>query len=196
MISTLNHSLNRLTGFYSLMRLSSKIYKANSTNQTIKNMDITNDDIFNLFTSLNKHQVKYLLAGGMAGVFHGHIRTTQDLNLWVQSSADNRTHFIAALQENNVVGADYLINTPFFFGYTAVKFGTSGFELDLGDNLKLFKQADFDTCYKRAFIGNMDGIPFRVIDINDLIREKEKSGRAKDLGDIEALKGIKNKKLE
>lgn len=192
MINTLKNPINYLTGFCSLMRLASKMYQANPKNQTTKNMDITNDDVLNLFASLNKHQVKYLLVGGMAGVFHGHIRTTQDLDLWIQSSIDNRAHFIAALEENNVAGANYLKGMPFIFGFTAVKFGTSGFELDLGDNLTLFKQIDFNTCYNRAATGKMNGIPFSVIHINDLIQEKEKVGRAKDLGDVEALKEIRD----
>lgn len=196
MISTLHNSINNLSGFCSLMRLASKMYHANPQNLAVKNMDITNNDILNLFSSLNKHHVKYLLVGGLAGVFHGHIRTTQDLDLWIQSAVDNRERFIAALKENDVIEANYLKKTPFVFGYTAVKFGTSGFELDLGDDLTLFKQIDFDACYSRASTGNIDGIPFNVIHINDLIREKEKVGRAKDIGDAEALKEIRDAKVK
>ena len=42
----------------------------------------------------------------------------------------------------------------------------------------------------------VDGIPFSVIHINDLIREKEKVGRAKDLGDVEALKETRDAKVK
>ncbi len=35
-----------------------------------------------------------------------------------------------------------------------------------------------------------------LIHINDLIREKEKAGRAKDLGDVEALKEIRDAKVK
>lgn len=194
MNQTLKKPLENLTGFCLLMQLASKLYKSNPQNTTQKSMDITNDDVLNLFSSLNKNQVKYLLVGGMAGVFHGHIRTTQDLDLWVESSPTNRTHFIDALKENNVIGAAYLKEMPFIFGYTAVKFGDRGFELDLGDELTLFKQADFDKCYNRASTGMLDGIPFSVIHINDLIDEKEKTGRPKDLGDAAALKEIRDSK--
>ena len=195
MAIALNNPTNKLTEFCSLMRLASRLYKSNPTNPTTKkSMDITNDDVLDLFSSLNKHHVKYLLVGGMAGVFHGHIRTTQDLDLWVEASPNNRAQLISALQENNVVGASYLKDMPFIFGYTAVRFGSKGFELDLGDELSLFKQTDFDACYSRANTGMLDGVPFSVIHINDLIHEKEKPARPKDLGDAAALKEIRDSK--
>lgn len=194
MISTLQDPVKNLNSFCTLMHVAAKVWKANPVNLIDKNMDITNDEVLNLLTSLNRHQVKYLLVGGMAGVFHGHIRTTQDLDLWIKASAPNRENLVNALKENNVAGAGYLKDTQFVFGFTTLRFGNSGFELDLGDDLKLFKQADFDGCYKRSATGNMEGVPFSVIHINDLILEKEKTGRAKDMGDAEALKEISKKR--
>lgn len=79
---------------------------------------------------------------------------------------------------------------PLIFGYTYVRFGMSGFELDLGHSLKAFSEADFDACYERALHADLDGIPFPVIQLKDLITEKTSTGRPKDLGDIVELQRI------
>ena len=105
-------------------------------------MDISSDDVQQLLESLNRFQVKYLLVGGMAGVVHGHIRTTQDMDLWVKNSPDNTTALISALAENEVPGSDLLLGMPLIFDCTSVRFGLSRFELDLGHSLKAFAEAD------------------------------------------------------
>lgn len=38
---------------------------------------------------LNSNEVKYLLIGGYAVGFHGHVRATADMDVWVERSAEN-----------------------------------------------------------------------------------------------------------
>jgi predicted nucleotidyltransferase len=181
-------NLNR---FFSLMLFSAKLRKANPLlNSVPKNMDISDDDVQNLLKSFATYEVKYLLIGGMAGAFYGHTRTTQDMDIWVKNTPENRTALIQSLKENLVEGAPYLINTQFVFGYTEVPFGKNGFSLDLGEQTKAFSQADFDTCYAKAITGDLDGIPIKVILLADLIREKQATARPKDLGDLIELERI------
>lgn len=153
-------------------------------------MDISSADVLNLLKSLNRHDVKYLLVGGMAGVVHGHIRTTQDMDLWLKSGEANSTAVIKALSENDVQGADLLTDMPIIFGWTSVRFGMSGFELDLGHSLKAFQESDFDSCYERSLTADFEGVPFHVIHLKDLITEKQATARAKDLADVEELQRI------
>ena len=79
---------------------------------------------------------------------------------------------------------------PLIFGWTSVRFGLSGFELDLGHSLKAFTEADFDACYERALTADFDGITFSVIHLRDLITEKKAVARPKDLADLEELQRI------
>lgn len=153
-------------------------------------MDISSDDVLQLLRSLNQHHVKYLLVGGMAGVVHGHVRTTLDMDLWIENTRENTEAFVRALLENDVVGAELLRTMPLIFGWTSVHFGKSGFELDLGHSLKAFTEADFSACYERALVADYDGTPFRVIHLRDLITEKKATARKKDLGDVEELQRI------
>ncbi|WP_229248235.1 hypothetical protein [Dyadobacter sandarakinus] len=186
-------NLQRSKNFEALTRLNKlagRLLRSNSRNNDTTLMDISSDDVLRLLSSLNQHQVKYLLVGGMAGVVHGHIRTTQDMDLWVKSGSANTIAFVQALKENNVAGADLLMDMPLIFGWTSVRFGETGFELDLGHTLKAFNEQDFDACFERSLLADFEGVPFHVIHLKDLITEKKASGRFKDLGDMEELQKI------
>ena len=72
----------RMTSFERLMDVVGTFYRANPKNPP-KQMDISRDEVRDLFLSLNNHQVKYMMVGGMAIAMHGYVRATQDLDLWI-----------------------------------------------------------------------------------------------------------------
>lgn len=185
--SSYSENLKKLS---KLNHLAGKLYYSNSLNKRAFCFFINIDDLKSLFESLDDFSIKYLLVGNVAGAVHGHITTALNLNLWVKNDLENTKALIKALSENDVVGSDLLLNMPLIFGYTSVRFGMSGFELDLGHRLKAFSETDFDACYERALQADLDGIPFPVIQLRDLIIEKEATGRRKDLADIEELQRI------
>lgn len=174
------------------MGIASKLYHANPNNPP-KNMGIADDDVLRLLTSLNRYNVQYLLVGGMAGVVHGHVRTTQDMDLWLKSDEETKANLILALEENGVAGATYLRTVPLMFGWPSVAVGQYGFTLDMGHSLKAFGETDFDTCYERAVDASFDGVPFKMIHLNDLLTEKRTTGCPKDLIDVEELQKIARK---
>ncbi|QHW01639.1 hypothetical protein GJR95_41245 [Spirosoma endbachense] len=159
-------------------------------------MDIADDDVQTLLESFNRHNIQFLLVGGMAGVIHGHVRTTQDMDLWLKSDEQNKENLILALEENGVAGAAYLRDVPLIFGWTSVSVGKYGFTLDMGYSLKAFRDVDFDMCYERAINVTFDGVSFKVIQLNDLITEKLATGRAKDIGDVEELIKLKDRNTD
>jgi hypothetical protein len=183
------HSEN-LEAFIRLNGVAGKLYRSNPGNKNKHSMDISSEDVLQLLKSLNLHQVRYLLVGGMAGVVHGHIRTTLDMDLWIGNTHGNTEVFVRALLENEVIAAELLRTMPLIFGWTSVRFGKSGFELDLGHSLKAFTESDFDACYERGLVADYDGVPFRVIHLRDLITEKKATARKKDLADLEELQRI------
>lgn len=190
---------DRLTRLVGLMDVVATFYRANPKNP-IKPMDISREDVTDLFRSLNQHQVQYLLVGGMATALHGYVRATEDLDLWIRVGDENKAGLIAALEENDVVGAFYLKDVPLLFGrtrpgWTSVAAGKRGFTLDMGHALKAFSEIDFDACYERAVDASFDGVPFKVIHLNDLITEKQATGRPKDLIDVDKLSKLTSWKL-
>ncbi len=48
---------------------------------------------------LNSNRVEYLLIGGYAVGIHGHIRATNDLDIWVGISVENASRIDQALRE-------------------------------------------------------------------------------------------------
>jgi predicted nucleotidyltransferase len=178
-----------LDRFVGLMQVANAFYRSNPNNPP-KRMDITQGDVQQLFRSLNRHQVRYLLVGGMANIVHGYVRATEDLDLWIQVGDENKTNLILALAENGVAGAEYLRNVPLLFGWSSVAVGKHGFTLDMGHALKAFADTEFDVCYARAREASFDDVPFKVIHLQDHITEKQATGRLKDLGDVDELKKI------
>lgn len=57
-----NLAENRLKAFTRLMSLASKLYHANPKNPP-KPMNIADDDVLSLLTSLNRYKVQFLLVG-------------------------------------------------------------------------------------------------------------------------------------
>jgi hypothetical protein len=186
---------DRLKSFTRLMSTASKLYHANPENSP-KKMNISDDEVLSLLGSLNRHQVRFLVVGGMAGVVHGHIRTTQDMDIWLKSDGQTKAGLILALEENDVAGAAHLKDVPLLVGWTSVSVGGYGFTLDMGYALKAFSNEDFEACYERALNASFDGVPFKVIQLNDLIAEKLVAGRSKDMADVEELTKIRDRKQD
>jgi hypothetical protein len=56
-------------------------------------------DASELAATLNRHQVDYVVIGGVALQAHGHVRTTQDLDVVVAWTRANMDHLAAALRD-------------------------------------------------------------------------------------------------
>lgn len=172
------------------------MFEANHNHGQLDVMDITSNNVQDFLKSLNKNNVRYMLVGGVATVFYGHIRTTQDLDLWIEDSPENKKRLVQALKDVGVIGAEKYEDIPMIPGWSTITIGDKGFVADFMGYMKAFTKEDFNTCYKRARTGNFEGIPITVIHINDLIKEKIELGRLKDLDDVENLEKIRNKKKD
>ena len=153
-------------------------------------IDFRDKDVLNFFRALQKHEVKYLLVGGFAIAFHGYIRATHDLDLWIKDSPENIQTFKKALIERGVKGIESMRSDEWAVGFTEFFVGDPGFKVEPLKSLKILREWDFDVCYSRAVDGAFGDIQFKVIHAKDLLKEKQGINRPKDQGDIEFLKGI------
>ena len=183
-LKTSFHKASALSG------LARNLFLANPKNRKLELVDIAHPEVLGFLKQLHLNKVRYLLVGGMATTFHGYVRTTQDLDLWVDNSPENKERLIQSLKNVAVVGAEHLRNIPLIAGWSTVTIGNEGFVADFMTDLKSFAATDFDTCYKKAATGVFEGIPIKVIHKNDLIREKKANSRPKDLDDVEQLERI------
>jgi hypothetical protein len=67
--------------------------------------------IANFFQSLSRHNAEYLLINGQAAVLYGAATFSEDIDLWIEPSAENRNRFLAALRDCH---ARYYKLTPQF----------------------------------------------------------------------------------
>lgn len=181
----------RLSLLLAVNRAAAAMYYANAANTTAIHMEINDQEVLDLLKNLHQEKVKYMLVGGFATTFHGYIRTTDDLDLWIKSGDVNRKRLMKALQKTGVVGAELLKDMPLVPGWTEIRFGSKGFRLDMMENLKAFTAEDFDRCYKRSQQGAFMGVPIRVIHLDDLLQDKIATNRVKDREDVKNLKEIK-----
>ena len=185
LITPLKTSFHKASALSGLAR---NLFLANPKNTKPKLVDIAHPEVLNFLKELHLNKVRYLLVGGMATTFHGYVRTTQDLDLWVDNATENKERLIQALKNVAVAGAEHLRNIPLIAGSVAI--GTEDFVADFMTELKSFAATDFAACYKKAATGVFEGVPIKVIHKNDLIREKKANSRPKDLDDVEQLQRI------
>jgi predicted nucleotidyltransferase len=151
--------------------------------------------------ALNEAEVRYLIVGGVAVVLHGYLRTTADLDLWVQLEPRNlerATHALGAL--------GYRSRAPVELGEFAdpakrrewiERKGLVVFSLwNPGGPLEidLFVQDPFDfgSAYARAVRVPLASTEASVIALDDLIAMKQNVGRPRDQEDLEALRGLRD----
>lgn len=148
-------------------------------------------DLERMIQTLNRHQVDFVVIGGIAVLAHGHPRTTFDVDVVADLAVDNMARLAAALSDLGArvrgVDADLLEVDP-----------TDPSQLASGANWTFVTDAgwlDFMPAAEgaRAYedvvadaVTVREGA-FRVVGLDDLIRMKRASGRTKDLDDIAAL---------
>jgi predicted nucleotidyltransferase len=57
------------------------------------------DQLLRVCSLLNKHGARYLIVGGHACILHGHVRTTEDVDILVEDSIENFQRVITGLSE-------------------------------------------------------------------------------------------------
>jgi predicted nucleotidyltransferase len=132
---------------------------------------------------LKEHDVRYLLIGGYAVGYHGYARATEDMDIWVAVHPQNAEKLIAALKD---FGFDDPALTPELFLQKPkiVRMGFPPMRLEI---VTAISGVEFDECYQARVVDYLDGVEVNLIDLENLKKNKQASGRAKDIADIERL---------
>ena len=151
-------------------------------------------DVLEFFKHLNRNGVRFMIVGGEAVVYYGHIRLTGDVDVFFDRSPGNTSRLFDALHEywNGVVPG---LNDPSRLEDVGVvfQFGIPPNRIDLLNDID---GVDFDDAWPRrekALIGRSDdGIPISYLGLEDLITNKQVSARPKDLDDLPFLTAARN----
>jgi len=134
---------------------------------------------------LKKHDVKYLVIGGYAVMKYTEPRFTKDLDLLISIEPKNAKAIFSALKEFGAPLVDLSENDFMQEGYF-YQMGTPPLRIDI---LMSIAGISFDEAWMNKEIVKIDDdFEINFIGKDELIKNKEASGRPQDLIDLENLK--------
>ncbi|MGS5086093.1 DUF6036 family nucleotidyltransferase [Hydrogenophaga sp. A37] len=153
-----------------------------------------------LFAALNRHQVGYVLIGGLAVALHGVERNTMDVDVCVVVTPDNLARLAAAARELKLQPMLPVSLSALEDIETLKRWHTerhlqafalrsdqlAGVTLDI----LLFPPVNPQDMVQRAQRLDIAGVQVPLACIDDLIALKQSAGRPIDLADIEHLKRL------
>jgi hypothetical protein len=145
---------------------------------------------------LGRHEVRYVLIGGLAAITHGAPLVTQDIDLCYASDADNLEHLTDALREVHAQLRGAEPGLPFRLDATSIGKGDAfTFTTDIGWIDILATPAGvtgYDDLARTADAFELFGQKVLVASVDDLIRMKRAAGRPKDLLALEELGALRD----
>lgn len=141
-------------------------------------------DMIDLLRLFERHRVRYLLIGGYAVHFHGHVRFTADIDFAYDPEPANSARLFDALREfwggdiPHVADPSELSQPGMVF-----QFGVKPNRVDL---LSQVAGVDFPEAWARRLEEQIEGLDVAVsiISLRDLRASKAAAGRFKDLDDL------------
>ncbi len=134
---------------------------------------------------LNSEKVEYLLVGGYAVGYHGHVRPTGDIDFWIAINPQNAARVQSVLRN---FGFSAGISSDIFLQpHKVFRMGLPPVRVEL---LTSISGVGFDEAFSRRVHGRISDVDVNLISLEDLKQNKKASGRFKDLADLEKLEEI------
>lgn len=154
-----------------------------------------NKDFSDFFALLNRHDVEFLIIGGVAYNFHAPPRATKDIDVWVRPTRANLERLVSALDEFGVptqaMDIDELMAVP-----RVLMIGRAPTRIDL---LTRPDGLAWENAWSRrvetTYGVGAEAATSRVslLAIEDLIASKRAAGRPRDLADVSMLEKIRDR---
>lgn len=141
----------------------------------------TDNRVLRVCRLLNRHRVRYLLAGGVAANLHGSVRATRGVDILVPPDARNMARLLRALSELPWGVAREL---------DAAEIATRPITI-IGDDprvdvLTVAWTVTFDRAWPNRRVRRVDGVRLPHLSLADL-RASKQTGRPADQADLEVL---------
>lgn len=140
-------------------------------------------DFKEFLSLLNEKKVKYLLIGGYAVGYHGYVRATGDIDVWIAPNAQNAERAISALREFGLELPDDSQNL-LLMPDNVLRMGVPPVRIEV---LTYISGVGFDECYAERVTAIIDDVDVPVISLHHLKKNKRAAGRPKDIIDVEHL---------
>jgi hypothetical protein len=142
------------------------------------------EDFRDFLKCLNDAGVDYLLIGGHAVAFHGYVRPTTDMDIWIALDRSNAERTVAAIRA--FFGTDMAGLAPEWF-LDPEQVSRFGSRPNMVEILTTIDAGDFAEAFPRRIQVEIDGVRTNLIALEDLKKNKRASGRNKDLADLDNL---------
>ncbi|MBN2316573.1 MAG: nucleotidyltransferase [Sedimentisphaerales bacterium] len=135
-----------------------------------------------VFKSFQRHDVKYIVIGGVASVLYGVPRVTFDLDILIEATTENAEQLLRALEEAGF-GTATLTNACDLVSHEITVFN---------DRVRIDVQTStpgvsFQDAWSRRKTVTYQGLDLFILSKEDLIASKRASGRQVDMEDVRLL---------
>jgi hypothetical protein len=132
---------------------------------------------------LNRHGVDYLIVGGYAVGYHGFVRATGDLDIFVRISATNADALLKCFREFGF--SDFELRAEVFLEPgKIVRIGIPPLRIEV---INQISGITFDECFPKRITARIGALETYFVDRESLLTNKQAAGRLKDLADVEGL---------
>ena len=157
-------------------------------------MDLLHPEFVSFIKCATKNNLRYLLIGGYAVNFHGYNRNTQDLDVWIAPTAENKKAFIDTMLCMGYSSSEVtMFNDEDFTQPFKADIGTVDADIDIMTHVHHLINYDEAENEKEIFSAE-ENLSMNFVSYNFLIQTKLKAARPKDLWDIEQLEKIRKNK--
>ena len=137
-----------------------------------------------ILSTLQKHEVEFILIGGLAGMAHGSAYPTYDVDIAYGRARDNLERLTAALRELGATLRGAPPGLPFILDAETLEKG-SHFTFDTPHgSLDILSDPEgapkYEILRSAAEPAEIEGLTVRIASLDHLIAMKEASGRTKD----------------
>jgi hypothetical protein len=145
-------------------------------------------DFTDLLVELCEAKAEFLVVGGWAVILYGHVRATDDMDLFVRPAPENSQRVFAALEAfgaplraHGVTPGHFAIEGP------AYRFGIAPLKIEV---LTKISGVSFDEALHGSKTFELESYRIPYIGKSALIANKKSAGRHKDLADVEELERL------
>jgi hypothetical protein len=147
-------------------------------------------DFRDLLAEFNAHKVEFLVVGAHALAAHGHVRATEDLDVWVRPDPQNAKRVLAALRSFGAPLHD-LTEKDLTQPGVVFQIGVAPLRIDV---LTAMDGVEFAEAWPGRLMTKFADQPIGVLSKDHLIKNKRAAGGTQDLADVERLEGKSKKR--
>jgi len=141
---------------------------------------LLNPDFIDILAAFTEEKVEFLVVGGYAMAFHGYVRATGDIDLWIRNSEENASRVWAALIRFGAPLNDLTIADLQVPG-TVYQIGIVPNRIDVINEIS---GVTFDEAWASKIDFDFQNLRIPLIGKEHLLRNKKATNRVKDQPDI------------